>query len=71
MAEVLLRLEDVSRRTGLSVRALRTLRWEQDHGQSSLPRLPFRKLGARLVVLESELDAWIATAAQLIEEPAA
>lgn len=72
MPERVLRLEEVSQRTGLSVRALRTLRWAQSKGRAThLPRLEFHHLGRRLVVLESVLDAWMAEAVRPASESAA
>ena len=73
MPERLLRLEEVAHRTGLSVHALRTMRWAQAKGKPThLPPLEFQHLGRRLVVVESALDAWIAEVVEVkAEAPAA
>ena len=55
-----LRLEEVSERTGLSVRTLRNIAYKQRKGISTgHPHLEFRHVGRLLTVDSDVLDAWM------------
>jgi len=56
----LLRLPEISERTGLACSTLRKLKCLQGQGKPTGYRpLPFRKLGRLLVMDEQDLEAWL------------
>lgn len=55
-----LRLPEVEKKIGFTVRTLRTMHYQQGQGEDTgYSPIPFRKLGRMLGVLESELEQWM------------
>lgn len=55
-----LRLPEVARRTGFTVKTLRMMHYQQNHGEDhGHPPIPFIKMGRVLVVREKKLKKWM------------